>query len=79
MSQNKLKKIAKEFASRIINANKNKNYFTDPYQHIVLDDVFETEFADAISQSFPLLTIHLGSTQMIRGSRLNQDLIGLRF
>lgn len=55
MSQNKLKKIAKEFASRIINANKNKNYFTDPYQHIVLDDVFETEFADAISQSFPPL------------------------
>ena len=55
MRQNKLKKIAKEFASRIINANKNKNYFTEPYQHIVLDDVFETEFADAISQSFPPL------------------------
>lgn len=50
MYQDKLKKIANKFASRILNANDNKNYFTDPYQHIVLDNVFETEFAEAISQ-----------------------------
>ena len=55
MNQNKLKKIAKEFASKIINASESKNYFKDPYQHIVLDNVFETEFTKAISQSFPSL------------------------
>lgn len=55
MNQIKLKKIAEKFASKILNANENKNYFKNPYQHIVLDDVFEAEFVRAISESFPSL------------------------
>ncbi|MDA9570429.1 2OG-Fe(II) oxygenase [Gammaproteobacteria bacterium] len=55
MNQIKLKKIAKKFASKILNASENNNYFKDPYQHIVLDDVFEIDFVNAISESFPSL------------------------
>lgn len=55
MEQSKLKNIAKTFASKIKNASEGNSYFSDPYQHLILDNVFESAFAENICQSFPEL------------------------
>jgi hypothetical protein len=52
-NQNALGNIAKECALKILNAAENNNYFSEPFQHIVIDNFLPSEMAELCNDSFP--------------------------
>ena len=53
MNQSELKFHADSVSRKIDNALEDKEYFSYPYQHIILDDFLEDSFIDIIHDSFP--------------------------
>lgn len=52
-NQLKLKKIADKVHKKIINSKKGIHLFKSPFEHIVLDNILEKNFAEKIRKSFP--------------------------
>lgn len=55
MNQEKLGKIAQNLENLILESKDKNNYFSEPFQHIVLDNVFPETLAKNIMDSFPSL------------------------
>ena len=53
MKQKQLKEMSIAFANKIINSVKEESYFSDPYQHLIIDNVFDKKFTSALSDAFP--------------------------
>lgn len=53
MNNNKLEKLARLAASKILKSKKDSNYFSEPFQHIVLDDFLPNEVANYLLEHFP--------------------------
>lgn len=56
-TQIKLKNIAEECAEKITRAQVNEAYFSHPFQHLVVDNFFNNELAQACLNNFPPLHI----------------------
>lgn len=54
-SQNELKTMAIDCSEKIKNAKIDKEYFSDPFRHIVIDDFFDLNLALKCLNSFPKL------------------------
>lgn len=52
-NQANLKILAEELASKIIGSRENGTYYSDPFQHIVIDNFLPVNFADDCLNSFP--------------------------
>ena len=52
-SQTKLKEISSEIYKRIKLAKHGKEYFIEPYKHLVIDNFFPDELANACLENFP--------------------------
>jgi len=55
MNQDLIKNAALECASKIENAIDNINFFSEPYNHVVIDNFFSDELANQLLVSFPSL------------------------
>ncbi len=53
MNQKELKSHADSISKKIDNASKDKEYFSYPYQHIVIDNFLKDSFIDLVHDSFP--------------------------
>lgn len=53
--QKKLKIIAKNLHDKIVKAKINKNFFTKPFEHIIIDNFLEKNLALKVMKSFPKL------------------------
>lgn len=51
--QDRLKKTAKNLSKKIIDAKLKKNFFKYPYQHLILDNVFEKKLINSCLINFP--------------------------
>ena len=56
MNQLELKKLAKICKKKILLSKKNKNYFSQPFKHIVIDNFLTPELAKKSMNSFPKLS-----------------------
>jgi Rps23 Pro-64 3,4-dihydroxylase Tpa1-like proline 4-hydroxylase len=54
-TQYKLKQTAERLGNRIKKAEQNKEYFNEPFQHIVIDDAIDTDLAEKMYGAFPPL------------------------
>ena len=55
LNQLQLKKIANECASKIIDAEVEKNYFIHPYKHLIIDNFLPDSLAQSCLENFPEL------------------------
>lgn len=55
-SQSEMKNIAEECAEKINTAKKGKNYFEEPYEHLVIDNFFPSKLADICLENFPKIS-----------------------
>ena len=53
MNQLKIKNEALQCAQKINDAIKDKEFFTEPFKHIIVDDFFSKNFADELLNKFP--------------------------
>jgi len=54
-TQNELKKIAEKCAEKVQCAERDMQYFNDPFRHIVIDNFFPDALANACLEYFPQL------------------------
>ena len=52
-SQEDLKKLAIQCADKVKNAQNGKEYFEEPFKHIVIDNFFDSELAQICLENFP--------------------------
>lgn len=55
MKQEKLKELANNLASKVINAKSGIEFFQEPYKHCVIDNFFPEDFAKQCFDAFPKL------------------------
>lgn len=55
MDQNTLARIAHKISKKIISSKINKEYFTKPFKHIVIDNFFPEDLAIDVSEAFELI------------------------
>jgi len=55
-SQSDLRSIASDCALKIKNSEAGESYFSEPYQHMVIDDFFPTALAESCLRAFPPLS-----------------------
>ena len=56
MKQKDLKKHSLDISAKIENAVSGEEYFSSPYQHIVIDNLLENRFIESIFKAFPKLS-----------------------
>ena len=54
--QNELKSLAEKCAEKITTKNPEKQFFSQPYEHVVIDDFFPEELANICLEKFPPLS-----------------------
>ncbi len=55
LTQKYLKSSALKLSSKILNCKKNKNFFFNPYKHIIIDNAIDNNFANLCLRNFPEL------------------------
>lgn len=53
MNNNELGTLAKSLASKIANAKSSQDYFSTPFQHVVIDNFLTSEIANQLLNGFP--------------------------
>jgi Rps23 Pro-64 3,4-dihydroxylase Tpa1-like proline 4-hydroxylase len=54
--QNELKSLAEKCAEKITTKNPEKQFFSQPYEHVVIDNFFPDELANSCLDNFPTLS-----------------------
>jgi Rps23 Pro-64 3,4-dihydroxylase Tpa1-like proline 4-hydroxylase len=57
MKQIELKTISEELSAKIANALELKEYFSEPFKHIIIDDFFPTTLAEKVSIGFDNISL----------------------
>jgi len=55
LTQKYLKSSALKLSSKILNCKKYKNFFLNPYKHIIVDNAIDNNFANLCLRNFPEL------------------------
>ncbi len=53
LTQQKLKMMAQECASKLLAAKENVDVFSEPFRHVVIDSFFDRDYADVCAGGFP--------------------------
>ena len=76
MNNSMLKALADELSQKIISSKDDGTYFSEPFQHLVIDNFLPQTSQMNCFMRYPMLRRTAGSGQMMRGLKLRRARTG---